>query len=79
MRTITTQVPDDVALTLDQPARTEGRSKSWLVRSALADFIAKRQEVDSLTLEGLEAARRGDVVAHDEVLKDLDEWGHRGA
>ncbi len=76
MRTITTQIPDDVALTLDQLARAEGRSKSWLVRSALADFIARKQEVDSLTVEGLEAARRGDVVAHDEVLKDLDEWGH---
>ena len=76
MRTITTQIPDDVALTLDQLAKAEGRSKSWLVRSALADFIARKQEVDSLTVEGLEAARRGDVVAHDEVLKDLDEWGH---
>ena len=52
MRTITTQVPDDVALTLDRLARTEGRSKSWLARSALTDFIAKRQEADSLDLAG---------------------------
>ena len=76
MRTITTQVSNDVARTLDQLAKTEGRSKSWLVRSALADFIARKQEVDSLTREGLEAVRRAEVIAHDEVLKDLDEWGH---
>lgn len=75
MRTITTQVPDELAQVLDRLAATDGRSKSWLVRNALTDYIARRQELDSLTREGVEAARRGDVVDHEEVVADLDEWG----
>ena len=76
MRTVTTQLPDDLAQTLDKLAEAEGRSKSWLVRTALNDFIARKRELDQMTLEGLQAARSGDLIAHDEVLPDFDEWGH---
>jgi hypothetical protein len=33
------------------------------------------KEIEQLTLEGIEAARRGDLIAHDEILPDFDEWG----
>jgi len=75
MRTVTTQLPDDLARSLDHLAKSEGRSKSWLVRNALMDYIARKMEVEQLTLEGIEAARRGDLIAHQEILPEFDEWG----
>ena len=76
MRTVTTQVPDDLARTLDHLSESEGRSKSWLIRAALTDYVARKQEIEQLTLEGIEAARRGDLIAHEDILSELDEWGH---
>lgn len=78
MRTVTVQLPDDLAQMLDQIAGAEGRSKSSLVRIALEDYIACRQGPDQLTMAGLGAARLGDLVAHEELLPEFDEWGRGG-
>ena len=75
MRTVTTQLSDELARTLDKLSEAEGRSKSWLVRTALSDYIAHKRDLDRLTREGLDAARSGDLVTHEDVLSDLDEWG----
>jgi predicted transcriptional regulator len=75
MRTVTTQLPDELARSLDHLSESEGRTRSWLVRSALTDYIARKQEIEQLTLEGIEAARRGELISHEEILPELDEWG----
>jgi len=75
MRTVTAQLPDQLAEGLDALAAAEGRSKAWLIRQAVADFLAKQEDLDRLTLEGLEAARSGDLVEHAEVVDELEQWG----
>lgn len=75
MRTVTAQLPDRVAQGLDVLAEAEGRSKAWLIRQAVADFLAKHEDLERLTLEGLEAARSGDLVEHAEVVDELEQWG----
>ena len=75
MRTVTAQLPDEMADGLDAVAEAEGRSKAWLIRQAVADFLAKQQELERLTLEGLKAARAGDIVDHADVMAELDQWG----
>lgn len=76
MRVVTTQLPDDMIQTLDHLAEREGRSKSWLIREALEDYLAKQKELETLTMEGLEAIRSDDLVAHSEVMEELDRWGN---
>jgi len=75
MRTVTTQLPDDLAADLDKLAETDGRTRSWLIREALTDYLAQRREVERLTVEGIEAMRRGELVDHDQVSGELDAWG----
>jgi len=75
MRTITAQIPDQVAESLDHLAEQEGRSKSWLVREAILEYLAQQEEIQRLTMKGIESYRAGDVVDHDEVSGELDQWG----
>jgi len=75
MRVVTAQLPDEMVRGLDTISATEGRSKAWLIRQALADFLAKQKDLERLTMEGLEAARSGDLVEHEEVMTELDQWG----
>ena len=76
MRVMTAQLPDDMIQKLDHLAECEGRSKSWLIREALEDYLAKQRELERLTIEGLEAIRSGDIVEHSEITADLDQWGN---
>lgn len=76
MRVVTAQLPDDMIQTLDNLSEREGRSKSWLIREALEDYLAKQKELEKLTTEGLEAARSGDIVEYSEVTAELDQWGN---
>ena len=75
MRTVTAQLPDQMAEGLDAIAEAEGRSKAWLIRQAVADFLSKQKELEQLTLEGLEAARSGELIEHSDVMAELDRWG----
>jgi len=75
MRTVTAQLPDQMAEGLEAIAAAEGRSKAWLIRQAVADFLAKQKDLERLTLQGLESARSGNVVEHAEVMDELDQWG----
>ena len=75
MRTITAQIPDQLAESLDHLAEQEGRSKSWLVREAILDYLAQQEEIQRLTMEGIESYRAGNVVDHEEARDELDQWG----
>lgn len=67
-RVITAHVPEDVAAALDGLATRLDRSKNWIVRQALAEFIAIEDERHRMTLEGLASIEAGQVVPHDDVL-----------
>jgi len=72
---VTAQLPDQLAEGLDALAAAEGRSKAWLIRQAVVDFLAKQEDLERLTLEGMEAARAGDLVEHAEIAAELEQWG----
>jgi predicted transcriptional regulator len=75
MRTVTAQLPDPIAEGLDALAAAKGHSTASLIRQAVADLLAKHQDLERLTIEGLEAARAGDLVEHAEVVDELEQWG----
>ena len=67
-RVITANVPAELASRLDKIALRIDRSKSWIVRQALSEWLAEEQRRYELTLEALENVDRGSTIPQEEVL-----------
>jgi predicted transcriptional regulator len=50
---VTAKLPNDLVSRIDEVAHRIDRSKSWIVRQALADWLAEEQRRHDLTLEAL--------------------------
>ena len=61
-RTITAKVPQALAVRLDEIALRIDRSRSWIVRQALAEWLAEEQRRYELTLEALDDVDAGRVI-----------------
>jgi predicted transcriptional regulator len=74
-------VPDDIEIearipqmldeALGRVALATGRSKSSLVCEAVTAFILSEDEFIAAVEEGRAAARRGDLMDHDQVIRDI--------
>lgn len=69
-RVVTTSLPAELAQRLDEIAARIDRSKSWIMRQALAEWLAEEQRRYELTLEALKDVDEGRLLSHDEV----SEW-----
>jgi predicted transcriptional regulator len=69
-RVVTAKLPDDLVAELDSVAERIERSKSWIIRHALRDWLADEQRRHEMTLEGLKDIDESRVLSHDE----LKEW-----
>jgi predicted transcriptional regulator len=67
-RVVTANLPDDLVSSLDERARLADRSKSWIIRQALAEWLAEEQRRDELTREALKDVDDGRTISHEEVL-----------
>ena len=67
-RVITAKLPDDLVSRLDEIAARIDRSKSWIVREAVMDWLAEEQRRYELTLEALKDVDEGRTYSHEEVL-----------
>lgn len=67
-RTITAKVPQALAVRLDEIALRIDRSRSWIVRQALAEWLAEEQRRYELTLEALDDVDAGRVIPHETLL-----------
>ena len=74
MRVVTALIPWNIAQKLDQLSELEGRSKAWIIRLALADYLAKVEELDQFIQEGMDAHEAGDLVDHEQVEREFEEW-----
>lgn len=77
MSITTVRLPDEVALKIEEIAEREQRSKSWVIKQAIAEYIA-RDAVESdrwtQTLVALEQLANGDVVPGDDVVAWIRSW-----
>lgn len=69
-RVVTAKLPDDLVSRLDAAADRIERSKSWIVRQAVAEWLAEEQRRHELTLIGLKDLEEGRVVSQD----DMEAW-----
>lgn len=71
-RVLTAHVPTDMAEQVDRLAERLERSRGWIVKQALASWIALEDERDSLTREALAEVDSGAIIDHQSVLAWAD-------
>lgn len=72
-RVITAKLPDDLASQMDEIASRIERSKSWIVRNAVAEWLSEEQRRHQLTLEALKDVDEGRTISHEEVVAMLEQ------
>jgi len=74
-RVLTAHVPLPLAEKVDEFAARLERSRGWIVKQALADWIAKEEARHRMILEALEDVDAGRVIDHEEVEAWIDSLG----
>lgn len=69
-RVITSHIPIGLAEQVDALATRLDRSKGWVVKQALADFLALEEQRHQMTLEALADVDAGRVIQH----ADMEQW-----
>lgn len=68
-RVLTAHVPVDLAEKVDQRAKSLERSRGWVVKQALADWLFWEEEKDRRTQEALDDVDAGRMVSHETVVE----------
>jgi predicted transcriptional regulator len=71
-RVVTAKLPDYLVAKMDEVASRIDRSKSWIVRQAVAEWLAEEQRRHELTLEALMDVEEGRTIPHEEVLAGIE-------
>jgi predicted transcriptional regulator len=72
-RVVTAKLPDDLVSRLDEVSRRTERSRSWIVRQAVAEWVAEEQRRYELTLQALKSVDEGKSLSHEEVLASVEQ------
>jgi predicted transcriptional regulator len=68
-RVVTAKLPDDLVSRMDEVADRIDRSKSWIVRQAVTEWLAEEQRRYELTLEALKSVDEGRTFTQEEIEK----------
>ena len=74
-RVITARIPLDLADRVDEYADQMHKSRDWIIRRALGDWVAWEDKKHQMTLEGLADIDAGRVVEDEQVrawIESLD-------
>jgi predicted transcriptional regulator len=72
-RIVTANLPEDLVARMEAVANRIDRSKSWIVREAVAEWLAEEQRRYELTLEALRDVEEGRTIPHEEVLAMVEQ------
>jgi len=72
-RVVTAKLPDDLVSRMDDVADRIDRSKSWIVRQAVTEWLAEEQRRYDLTLEALKDVDEGRTMPHEDVLAMVEQ------
>ena len=70
-------IPAELDEALSRLASARRKSKSALVREALAEFVLSEEAFAAAVEEGLADARAGRLVDHDEVMREIRQLLHK--
>lgn len=81
MPTLTAHVSDELIKEIDSVSQRLDRSRAWVVKEAVREYLDQRAEDQKRwdeTLEAIEAADRGEVIPAEEVMGWVETWGTPG-
>ena len=70
-RVVTASLPNDLVLEMDKVAERIDRSKSWIVRQAVSEWLTEEERRYQLTLEALKSVDEGRTFSQGEVERHL--------
>ena len=68
-RVVTANLPAELVAGMDEVGERIERSKSWIVREAVTNWLAEERRRYDLTLEALKDVEEGRVIPHEEVMR----------
>ena len=68
-RVVTAKLPDDLVSEMDEVAGRIERSKSWIVRQAVSEWLAEERRRHELTLEAMKSVDEGRTFSQEEIEK----------
>jgi predicted transcriptional regulator len=66
-RVVTANLPGDLVLRMDEAASRIDRTKSWIVRQAVSEWLAEEQRRYDFTVEALQDIDEESLIAHEEI------------
>ena len=74
-RVLTAHIPEELAEKVDRYAKSMERSRAWIVKRALANWVNWEEEKTRLSLEALEEADQIGAIPHEEMVAWADSLG----
>lgn len=71
-RVITANIPEELAAEMDSAAKRLDRSRSWIIRSALIEWLAEEEHRRELTFDALADVDAGRTMTHEEALAGFE-------
>jgi predicted transcriptional regulator len=68
-RVVTAKLPDELVSRMDEVAERIDRSKSWIVRQAVAEWLVEEERRYELTLEAMKSIDEGRTLTQEEAEK----------
>jgi len=67
-RVLTAHIPEELAEKVDRYAESMERSRAWIVKQALSNWVDWEEEKTRLSLEALAEADRIGTIPHEEMV-----------
>jgi predicted transcriptional regulator len=67
-RVLTAHIPEELAEKVDVYAKSMDRSRAWIVKQALTNWVGWEEEKTRLSLDALAEAEKIGTIPHDEVV-----------
>jgi predicted transcriptional regulator len=68
-QTVTAHIPKSLVAQVDRWAAQHDRPRGWVIKEALAEWVALEEERHRLTLEGLADVDAGRLIDHEAVAR----------
>ncbi len=72
-RVVTANLPIELVDRMDEIAERIDRTKSWIIRQAVSEWLAGEERRHELTLEALKSVDEGRTIPHEEVIERLEQ------
>ncbi|HEV7658766.1 MAG TPA: CopG family transcriptional regulator [Allosphingosinicella sp.] len=69
---ITARVDEETLALVDRVSKAHNRSRAWFAARAIAEAARKEAEFLAFVQVGIDAADRGELIPHEEVVAKID-------